>query len=66
MFEGAPIIDAARVLDTVRHTLVQAFRTPFRAGNADYRDYQRASFRHRIKSREDHLVSEIAGYTEDN
>ena len=65
MFEGAPIIDAARVLYTVHHTLVQAFRTPLREGNADYRDFQRASCRHCIKSREDHLVGEIAGNTED-
>src|ERR1017187_8195435 len=66
MFEGAPIIDAARVLYTVHHTLVQAFRTPLRKGNADYRDFQRTSFCHGIKSREDHLVGEIAGNTEDN
>ena len=65
MFEGAPVIDAARALYTVRHTLVQAFRTPLREGDADYRDFQRASFRHGIKSREDHLVGEIAGDTED-
>jgi len=66
MLEGAPIIDAARALYTVCHTRVQAFGTPHRAGNADYRDFQRASFRHGIKSRKDHLVGEIAGHTEDN
>ena len=66
MFEGAPIIDAARALYTVRHALVQAFRTPLRKGNADYRDLQRASFHHRIESREDHLVGEIACDTEDH
>ena len=66
MFQRALIIDAARALYTVRHTLVQAFGTPLRQGNADYGNLELASFHHRIKSREDHLVGQIAGNTEDN
>ena len=66
MFEGTLVIDPARSLDAVRHPFVQALQTPLREGDADDRNLERASFHHRIECREDHLVGEIAGHTEDH
>ena len=64
MFKCRLVIDPARSLYTASDAFVQALANPFREGNADHRDFQRASFRHRIKSGEDHLVGEIARDTE--
>ena len=66
MVEGALVIDPARSLDAVRHAFVQTRQTPLREGDADDRDLQGASFRHRIECREDHLVGEIARHTEEH
>src|SRR5665213_1133006 len=66
MVEGALVINPARLLDAVRDAIVQPPQTPLRKGDADHRDRERASFHHRIEGREDHLVSEIAGYTEEH
>ena len=66
MVEGALIIDPARSLYAVRHAFVQTLQTPLREGDADYRDLEGASFRHRIERREDHLVGEIARHTEEH
>ena len=66
MVEGALVIDPARSLDAVRHAFAQTRQTPLREGDADDRDLQGASFRHRIERREDHLVGEIARHTEEH
>ena len=66
MLEGAPVIDPARLLYAVRHVFAQARQIPVGEGDADYRDLEGASFRHRIKCREDHLVGEIASDAEEH
>ena len=66
MVEGALVIDPARSLDAVLHAIAQMRQTPLRGGDADDRDLQGASFRHRIERREDHLVGEIARHTEEH
>ncbi len=64
--ERAFVIDAARPLDAVRHALVQALQTPLRESDADHRNFESASLRHRIECREDHLVGQIARHTENH
>ena len=66
MVEGMLVIDPARSLYAVRHPFVQVLQTPLRQGDADDRNRQVASFRHRVECREDHLVGEIAGHPEDH
>jgi hypothetical protein len=66
MVEGLLVIDPARSLNAVRHAFAQTRQTPFREGDADYRDIEGASFRHYIECREDHLVSEIARHAEEH
>ena len=66
MVQGALVIDPARSLDAVLHAIAQMRQTPLREGDADDRDFQGASFRHRIERREDHLVGEIARHAEEH
>ena len=66
MVECTPVTDPARSLYAVFHPFVQALRTPFREGDAKNGDSQTTSLRHSVEGREDHLVSEIAGYPEDH
>ena len=66
MIEGALVIDPARLLDAVLHAFAQLRQTPFRSGDADHRDVEDAALRHRVERREDHLVGEIPGHTEEH
>lgn len=66
MIEGAPVIDAARSLDAVLHAFAQLRETPFRGGDADDRDVENTSLRHRVERREAHLVGEIPRHTEEH
>jgi len=64
MVEGTLVIDLVRSLDAVRHAFAQTLKTPLCEGDGDYRDLEDASLRHRIECGEDHLVGELACYTE--
>ena len=64
--KGALAIDAARSSDAVGHARAQPRQTPFRRSDADDRDLERPSFRHRVERREDHLVREIARDAEEH
>ena len=66
MAEGTLVIDPARSLYAVRHAFVQTRHTPLREGDADHRDLEGTSFRHRIERREDHLMGEIARHTKEH
>ena len=64
--ESALVIEPARSLDAVGHASVQTIETPLGEGDADYRDLEDITLHHGIECREDHLVGEIAGYTEEH
>ena len=66
MVEGTLVIDPARSSYAVRHAFAQTRQAPLREGDADHRDIEGTSFRHRIECREDHLVGEIACHTEEH
>src|ERR1044071_2249060 len=66
MMEGALVVDPAQLLHAVLHAFAQLRQTPFRGGDADYRDVEDASLCHRVERREDHLMGEIPRHAEEH
>jgi len=64
--ESTLVIDPTRSLYAVRHAFPQTIQAPLWEGNADYRNLEGVSFRHRVERREDHLVGKIARHTEEH
>src|ERR1039458_6274852 len=66
MPEGLLVIDPARSFYAVRHALMQTRPTPFRASDADYRDFEVPSFHNSIERREDNFVGEVPRHAEEH
>ncbi len=66
VLEGAPVIDLAGLLDTVRHLFAHLRQVPLRGGDAYHRHVEGAALGHRVERRKDHFVGEVASHAEDH
>ncbi len=64
--EGRLIDAAAMLSEAGPRSLAQLFERPAGLGDADDRHVEMASLDHRLQSRKDHLVGEVAGGAEED